>query len=121
MGNTPMKFRDKKSILLPLYKFKAYLKGKNKKLESILSTIQPDVYTLVAQRSDSDSLGLFLFDLDWLVHDAFGHAINFEEVKPFIQKLKGMTTAILDMLTLAQGKINIDPTSLGSIFRKAYS
>tara|TARA_B100001123_G_C15200123_1_gene983018 strand:+ start:310 stop:1143 length:834 start_codon:yes stop_codon:yes gene_type:complete len=97
-------FADSKG-LMPLYKLKALLKGRYNKLTYVLDNIEPDVYTIISQKSDTKDLGFFVYDLPWLAHDVFGHALTFPEVKSFMDKIKYALTAV-------GGTANIIPQSI---------
>ena len=92
------------SILnISAYKLKAYLAGKSKKLQSILKSLDPTKYTIICQKRDKGDLGLFLFDLPWITHDLFGHALEASELRPFLEHLRTIAATFTLPATAATG------------------
>jgi len=56
-------------------------------LQQVRSQLDPDSYNIVIQRKDRKGATGFMFDLSWITHDLFGHAINFQQVKRPLYKM----------------------------------
>ena len=60
-------------------------------LQQVRSQLDPDSYNIVIQRKDRKEATGFMFDLSWITHDLFGHAINFQQVKnPFYKVMNDL-------------------------------
>ena len=95
-----------------LNKLSASSRGLGKQIQQIRNELDPTSYNIIIQRRDRDRANALLFDLSWLSHDFFGHAINLAGSSP----LKKLGDAFVHILTF--GKLSLDKFYQGAGFEK---
>jgi hypothetical protein len=64
-------------------------------LQQVRSQLDAESYNIIIQRKDRKGATGFLFDLSWITHDMFGHALNFQQVKHPLYKVLNDMLAML--------------------------
>ena len=89
-GNYPESFEavvDKSFFGKLLNWASAKFRNLSTELGQARAQVDPDAYNIVIQRKDREGATGFLFDLSWITHDLFGHAINFQQLKHPLYKV----------------------------------
>ncbi len=95
-----------------LYGISAKVRGLGNELSQVRTQLDQEAYNIIVQRKDKTEANAFMFDLSWLTHDLFGHALNFQGSSPLLSIADGLVSAI----TL--GKVGLDNFAIGGEFEK---
>jgi hypothetical protein len=95
-----------------LYGISAKVRGLGNELSQVRTQLDQEAYNIIVQRKDKTEADAFMFDLSWLTHDLFGHALNFQGSSPLLNIADGLVSAI----TL--GKVGLDNFAIGGEFEK---